>query len=41
MKNGKPFFKILPVNENKLKDSIIFESDIVSPIDEKWESNCR
>ena len=39
LKNGKPFFKILPVEENKLKGSIIFESDIISPIDEKWDAN--
>ncbi len=42
LKNRKPIFKISPFSANKiqspLKDSIVFEEDIVSPIDEKWES---
>lgn len=41
LKNKKPLFKISPINKipktNLLKDSILFEDDIISPIDEKWE----
>jgi hypothetical protein len=25
-------------NENPLKDSILFESDIIEPVDEKWDA---
>ena len=44
-KYGKPLVHIVPVpkndlvNENPLKDSIIFEENIVDPIDEIWEVN--
>ena len=41
LKNKKPAFRIIPVNTNKpaniLKDSIVFEEDIVSPTNENWE----
>lgn len=43
VKNGKPYIKIYPVMGNKiknpLKNSIIFENDIISPINVEWESN--
>jgi hypothetical protein len=43
LKNGKPYLRINPIKEkqdnNPLKDSLIFEGDIISPIDEKWEAD--
>jgi hypothetical protein len=42
IKNKKPAFKIstfkTAVSKYSLKNSIIFEKDIISPIEEKWES---
>jgi len=42
LKNKKPAFRIslfeLKNRENILKNSILFEKDIISPIDEKWET---
>jgi hypothetical protein len=40
LKNKKPAFKISPFNDksnNPLKNSIKFEKDIISPINEKWD----
>ena len=42
LKNGMPFYKILPLtnkNDNSLKNSIIFEGDLLSPIEDNWEVN--
>ena len=43
IKNGKPYLKILSVIDtnpkNLFKDSIIFEGDIISPIEVDWEAN--
>ncbi len=41
LKNGKPYIKILPLKEkeNPLKNSIVFEHDIISPIEVEWEAN--
>lgn len=43
LKNGTPFLKIFPVVDkikiNPLKNSIIYETDIISPIDVDWEAN--
>lgn len=42
-KHGKPVVKIVPYREeeaeNPLKGSIVFEKDLVSPIDVTWESS--
>ncbi len=44
-KYGKPVAQILPVisnketGENPLKNSIVFEKDIIKPIDDMWEIN--
>lgn len=42
LKDKKPVFKVLPINTNNssnlLKDSILFEADIVSPISDTWEA---
>lgn len=42
LKNKKPAFKIIPLtNEdfvNPLKNSIVFEDDILSPINDNWDS---
>jgi prevent-host-death family protein len=41
IKNGKPFFRILPIinrTKNPLKNSILYEEDIISPIAEDWKS---
>ncbi len=42
-KHGKPVVKIVPYRENEsenpLKDSIVFEKDLVGPLDVEWESN--
>ena len=42
LKNKKPAFKISPLNSKKtvniLKNSIVFERDIISPSAEKWDS---
>ena len=39
----QPVLQILPysskLNVNPLKNSIVFEKDIVAPIDEVWETN--
>jgi len=37
-KDGEPYFKVSPFQNNKLKGSIAFEGDIVSPINDKWET---
>ena len=41
LKNKVPVFKISNLQSKKtdniLKNSIIFEKDIISPIDDKWE----
>jgi hypothetical protein len=37
-----PFYKILPLTNNKdnsLKNSIIFEGDLLSPIEDNWDVN--
>jgi len=42
LKNGEPFLKIFPIQGNNklnpLKNSIIYETDIISPIDINWEA---
>lgn len=44
-KHGKPVAQISPVTstnetgENPLKNSIVFEKDIVEPIDDVWKVN--
>ena len=42
LKNSKPLFRISlvknPEPANILKGSIIFENDILSPIDDNWDS---
>ena len=38
---GKPLARVLPFPvpaHNPLKDSIVFETDLISPIDERWEA---
>lgn len=38
---GKPLAQVLPfpeLEENPLKNSIVFETDIVSPLHEPWEA---
>ena len=39
---GKPLARVLPfpaqAATNPLKDSIVFETDLISPIDERWEA---
>jgi len=38
---GKPLARVLPFPAqaaNPLKDSIVFETDLISPIDERWEA---
>lgn len=45
-KYGKPVAKIIPLGngeeedkvDNTLEDSILFEKDLISPIDEKWNA---
>jgi len=42
-KYGKPVAQVMPCggpdsSENPLKDSIVFQDDIVSPLDEKWDA---
>lgn len=41
-KHGKPIARVLPIadtsGENPLKNSIVFENDIVEPIGESWEA---
>jgi len=42
LKDGEPLFKILPLNkksEINLKNSIVFEGDLISPIESNWDSN--
>ena len=40
-KHGKPVARVLPYSApsdlNLLKDSVLFETDLVSPIDEAWD----
>ncbi len=42
-KHGKPVVKIIPFAEseveNPLKGSVVFEKDLVSPLDVTWESS--
>ena len=42
-KYGKPIARVLPIadenEENPLKNSIVFENDILEPIGESWEAN--
>lgn len=44
-KRGEPIAEILPLKRERkgireeLKGSILFEKDIISPIDEIWEAN--
>jgi prevent-host-death family protein len=41
-KRGKPVAQVVPVEGNEppsLKGSIVFEGDIISPIDTDWEAN--
>jgi prevent-host-death family protein len=42
-KHGKPVVKIVPYREdegeNPLKDSVVFEKDLVSPLEVTWESS--
>lgn len=38
---GKPLARVLPFSTavtNPLKDSIVFEGDLISPIDERWQA---
>ncbi len=41
-KHGRPVARILPYATdavpNPLKDSILFETDLISPIDEAWDA---
>lgn len=40
-KEVKPYSEIditEPLKENPLKDSILYEGDLISPIDDKWEA---
>lgn len=40
-KHGKPVVRVVPYTPesdvNPLKDSVIFETDLVAPIDEVWD----
>ncbi|MCZ6876445.1 MAG: type II toxin-antitoxin system Phd/YefM family antitoxin [bacterium] len=40
-KHGKPVARVLPYSApsdvNPLRDSVLFETDLVSPIDEAWD----
>ena len=40
-KHGKPVARVLPYSApsdvNLLRDSVLFETDLVSPIDEAWD----
>jgi prevent-host-death family protein len=40
-RHGKPIARIVPYvaeqGENPLKDSVVFETDLVEPIDESWD----
>jgi prevent-host-death family protein len=40
-RHGKPIARIVPYatdqDENPLKDSVAFETDLVEPIDEPWD----
>lgn len=42
LKNKKPAFKIIPLSSedivNPLKNSILYEGDILSPINDNWDS---
>lgn len=42
-KYGKTIARVLPIadanEENPLKNSIVFENDIIEPIGESWEAN--
>lgn len=41
-KHGRPVARVLPYTtdstHNLLKDSILFETDLISPIDETWDA---
>lgn len=41
-KHGKPVAQVVPFveksQENPLKDSIVFEKDVISPIDAEWDA---
>ena len=41
-KHGKPVARVVPFveesQENPLKDSIMFEKDVISPIDDEWDA---
>lgn len=41
-KHGKPIARVIPYHKvtanNPLKDSIVFQKDIVEPLGEQWES---
>jgi len=41
-KHGRPVARVLPYitdsTHNPLKDSILFETDLISPIDETWDA---
>ncbi len=41
-KHGKPVARVLPYvaqsDVNPLKDSVLFETDLVSPIDDAWDA---
>lgn len=41
LKDKKPAFRVLPINSeepsNLLKNSILFEADLLSPINDSWE----
>ena len=44
-KYGKPVAQVVPIiqegepAQNPLKDSILFEKDIVNPVDDQWEAD--
>jgi prevent-host-death family protein len=43
-KHGKPVAKVVPIPERReifgaLKGSVLWEGDIISPIDVEWEAN--
>lgn len=43
-KRGRPVAKVVPIREERrrsLRGSIVFESDIVSPIGETWDAENR
>lgn len=42
-KHGKPVAQVVPYTTqevvNPLKDSVVFETDLVTPIDETWDAD--